>query len=71
MYKWIGEGAGLPGIGARDLEDYEFLALQAEYEKGFPAEKPGVLERSGLWKHYGPGSAEERIEAAEAAAKEG
>lgn len=65
MYKWQGEGAGLPGIGAVDMTDDEFAAAQAEYEKGFPDEAPGVLERSGLWRYYGRAPVEERIEAAE------
>lgn len=69
MYKWQGEGVGLPGIGAVDLSDEDFIAAQAEYAKGFPDEEPGILERSGLWRYYGREPVEERIEAAETAAK--
>lgn len=71
MYKWQGEGAGLPGIGAVDLSDEDFLEAQKAYDAQFPDEEPGTLERSGLWRYYGHTPAEERIEAAAEAAKEG
>jgi hypothetical protein len=52
MWKFIGDGT-IPGIESRDYEDDEFLEVQARYEAGFPAEKTGMLERSGMWRHYG------------------
>lgn len=72
MYKWQGEGVGIPGIGAVDMSDEEFLAAAIAYDAQFPDEPAGLLERSGLWRYYGKASAEDRIdELAAAEAEEG
>lgn len=69
MWKWLGKATPLSGVPAQDYSDDDFAAVQLTYERAhFGADGdrilyaeddgPGVLERSGLWRHFGPYTAE-------------
>lgn len=48
MWRYVGNGAGYPGLPYGDLTDEEMQALVAEYEPRFKATH-GTVKDSGLW----------------------
>lgn len=63
MWRYVGEGAGYPGLPFGDMTDEEMDAAVAEFEPRF-SESHGAVKDSGLWvqenaEPAAPGIAEE------------
>lgn len=53
MWKYVGEGAVIPGVPPYDMNDGEFETICEEYETNnqVPPDQKGCLKRSPLYKH--------------------